>query len=153
MLPRLLDYSRKRRRTFKVPMPQNKRLQVRRDWSPNWPPPGIPLFSGLLDRGKIGVVFIACTLRARVRVALICIMRRAAGDFLNDLIYQAGFILRVSSTVCGLLCERERRYKHECCRGQCCYELHEKSPVVRMYRFRMKPDEDCAGLVHERRLA
>jgi hypothetical protein len=70
-------------------MPQNKRLQVRHDWNPDWPRPGIPLFSGLFDRCKIGVVCTAGALRGRVRVALICIMRRAAGDFLNDLTYYA----------------------------------------------------------------
>jgi hypothetical protein len=94
MLPRLLDYSRKRRRTFKVPMPQNKRLQVRRDWSPNWPSPGIPLFSGLFDRCKIGVVFIACALRARVRVAAFTreLARRLRGTGVTANCLHPGFV-------------------------------------------------------------
>jgi hypothetical protein len=72
--------------------------------APTGPRPRIPLFSGLFDRCKIGVVCTAGALRGRVPIAALITVfrvRRAAGDFLNDLTYYAGFILHVSSTVCG----------------------------------------------------
>src|ERR1019366_8862924 len=99
-------------------------------------PPGVPLFIGLLDRSPIGVVFIGCALRGRVPIAALCIsisiffrVRRATGNCPNDLIYYAWFLW---CTISGILCEPDGRYKHECCRGHCCYELHGKSPVVRI---------------------
>src|ERR1019366_8718294 len=119
-----------------------------------WTPPGVPLFIGLLDRSPIWVVFIGCALRGRVPIAALCIsisiffrVRRATGNCPNDLIYYAWFLW---CTISGILCEPDGRYKHECCRGHCCYELHGKSPVVRMAG-------SGAGLLrgfqHKRRLA
>jgi hypothetical protein len=102
------------------------------------------LLIGPLDLCTIRVVCIA--FRGRVPIAaLICIMRgartffsrRATGNCPNGLFYQAGFILRVSCTISGILCEPDGRYKYERCRGHYCYELHGKSPVMRNYQLKI----------------
>src|ERR1700730_9769246 len=120
--------------------PDRKRHRAKKSWSQNrsrlglhyggsgskmvYPPSGIPLFIGPLDRCPIGVVCITCALVA----ALICLsactffrVRRATDPKdVFDLIYEAALILRVSCIICGSLCESDGRRKHERCRGYCC---------------------------------